>query len=135
MKSADEMGISPKLYSFSLPFGVSVNKVTGMYFIVAVLSAANMYGINIPLTGMVSVVISAMIMNMAAPGMPGGAIIALSVLLSQAGCPIEFTALMISIDTLRDMVHTPTNCVVNLVCTALTAQKEYFIDLEKYNRP
>ena len=135
MKSADEMGIFPKLYSFSLPFGVSVNKTSSMFFIIAVIAAANMYGINITFTAMVSVTISAIIMNIAAPGMAGGAIIALSVLLSQAGCPMEFIALMMSIETIRNMTSSPTNCVVNLVCTALTAQKENLIDLEKYNRP
>ena len=72
MKSAESLGISPKLYSFSLPLGISINKITNcVYFAACVLSAAYMYGINISWSGIMSAGISAVIINMATPGILG----------------------------------------------------------------
>ena len=57
----------------------------------------------------------------------------MSVLLAQAGCPVEFIGLVISIDTLSDMLNTPSTCVGNIACTAITAAQEKILDLEKYS--
>ena len=135
MKSAEALGISQKLYSFSLPLGVSINRLTScVYLAVCVLSASHMYGVNITWAGIISIGVSAIVINMTAPGVPGETIISLSVLLSQAGIPLEFIPVVMSIDTLQDMINTPSNCAGNLTCTLLTAEKENLLDLETYNR-
>ena len=135
MKSAESLGISPKLYSFSLPLGISINKITlCVYFSASVLSAAYMYGINISWIGLISISISAVIINMATPGLPGAEIISLSVLLSQGGIPLEFIPVIISIGTLHDMINTPSICIGNLTCTLLVAEREKLLDFEAYNR-
>ena len=39
-----------------------------------------------------------------------------------------------SIDTLQDMINTPSICIGNIACTILTAEKEKLLDIETYNR-
>ena len=136
MKCSDAMGISPSLYSFSVPVGVSVSKITTpLFYAVTVLSAANLYGVNITPSAIIQLSVTILLLAVTTPSMPGGGVISLSVLLSQAGCPLEFVGIALSLEMIIDFTATMTICQGNLVCTLLAAADDNLLDREKYNRP
>lgn len=133
MKCCDDMGISPKIYSLSVPLCTSVCKAAfPITFSVFTLSAANMYGVEISASGLISLALSIIVLTISAPGLPGAAIIALSALLAQAGCPLEFLGIALSISALEDLFNTPTTCMGNIACSIIAADGGNLIDREKY---
>lgn len=134
LKSCEAMGISPKVYSFSIPLGTSLNKIgDSMFYAVVVLAAANMYGVNLQVSRIASLTFSILIVSLATPGLPGAGLITLSILLIQTRCPVEFVSIVLGIEAIHDMFATITNCMGNVACTLVTAAKENMLDIEKYN--
>ncbi len=135
MRCCRSMGISERLYSFAIPLGISLCKATiPIYYSVLLISAANMYGVAMPFSKIISLSVLIIILSLALPGIAGGALISLSVLLSEAGCPLEFIAFAAMIDNIADITATPVVCMNNIACTLLTASKEGLLDLEMYNK-
>ena len=133
LKAADACGISPKLSSFAVPIGASLNK-NGfcLSLSVIVMSIANMYGVNLSWLQIISLGISIVII---APGTSWTPVIALSTLFTQAGCPVHAIGMIMSIYTLLDMADTVTCCNGTLVSTLLAAKSEGMLDTAEYNRP
>ena len=76
-----------------------------------------------------------LIMSVATPAIPGAAMIAMSVLLTQAGCPVEFIGIAMGIDTLRDMAGTTTACAGHIAAEVIVAKLEGELDMEQYYKP
>ena len=134
MKCCDEMGISPKIYSLSIPLCTSIGKVAfPVTFTTMTLSAANMYGVELSASAMISLAFSIIVLTISTPGLPGAGIIALSALLSQAGCPLEFVGIAISLEAIDDLFNTPTTCMGNVACTIIAADGNNLIDREKFS--
>ncbi|MBR1657486.1 MAG: dicarboxylate/amino acid:cation symporter [Synergistaceae bacterium] len=134
MKCAEELGVPSSVYSFSIPVGVSMNKIYSFsYFIIIVFSAANMYGIEMTLSTAVSTVLTSLILSVVTPSLPGAGLITMSAALSQAGCPLDFLGIGASIEMIVDFAATLLISFGNLVCTVFAANSENLIDREKYN--
>ena len=133
MKCCDNMGIFQKIYSLSIPLCTSVCKAAFPIILsILTLSAANMYGVEISALGMISLALSVIVLTISKPGLPGSGIIALSALLAQAGCPLEFLGIALSIDVLGDLFSTTTTCIGNIACTIIAADGGGLIDRVKY---
>ncbi|MBQ9390074.1 MAG: dicarboxylate/amino acid:cation symporter [Synergistaceae bacterium] len=136
LKSCAAMGISPSLYSFSIPLATSVNKVySAAYYVTIVISASNLYGINIPPVSIIMLILMSSLMSIATPSIFGAGLITLSVLFSEFGCPVEFIGIVVPIDILTDFTATVLVCLGHIVCTLLAASSGNLIDREQYNRP
>ena len=135
MKCSDEMGVPSSLYSLSVPLGLSLGKAsTPVYYLVMVLSAANLYDVEVAPSVMAGLVITILLLSITTPAMPGSGLISLSVILTQAGCPVEFLGLAVSIEMLTDFTATITISLGNVVCTLLAAADDNLLDREKFNR-
>ncbi|MBQ4431149.1 MAG: hypothetical protein II877_06565, partial [Synergistaceae bacterium] len=75
------------------------------------------------------------LLTVTTPSMPGAGLISLSVLLAQAGCPLEFVGIAVSIEMMIDFTATMTICQANLACTLLASADDGILDREKYNLP
>ena len=134
MKCCDEMGISKNIYSLSIPLCTSICKAAfPVTFSVMTLAAANMYGIEISASGMISLAFSVIVLTVSTPGLPGAAVIAMSALLAQVGCPLEVLGIAISIEAIEDLINTPTTCMGNIACTIIAADGGNLIDRKKYS--
>ncbi|MBO7430010.1 MAG: dicarboxylate/amino acid:cation symporter [Spirochaetia bacterium] len=123
MKAAGDLGVTPKLYKFSIPVGMTLFKSSLLlYLIIVVCSTANIYGIDMPLSKVISVAFSAIVLVMAMPGIPGVGVILVSTLLTMAGCPIDALGLVIGIDPVIDMLATPIG-VFGVLAAVLTVAK------------
>ncbi len=70
----EKMGIAPKLSSFSIPIGATVNMDGGcLYLSIASIMLARMYGIELTPDVLFTVFITVVALSIGAPGVPGGA--------------------------------------------------------------
>ena len=79
--------------------------------------------------------VSAVMIVMGMPGMPGAGIIGLTILLQQAECPAEAVGIMMGIEPLVDMARTAVNLLGSVFAALVAAKTEGFLDVEQYNHP
>mgnify|MGYP001664409234 CR=1 FL=1 len=64
---------------------------------------AQIYGMNLTPSALVNIIISTVLVAMGCPGVPGGAIIMTTILLTNMGLPLEIVGLIAGIFRLIDM--------------------------------
>lgn len=135
INACEKLGVSPKVYSLSLPLGATVNMDgTCIYLSVVALALARVYGVEIPAAALLSVMISIIVLSVGAPGVPGSGMICLSVLLTQLGVPVEAVGLVIGIDPLIGMLRCMSNCLGDVAVSCTVAKKEKLLDMDKYKQ-
>ena len=125
MKAAESLGIPQKIYSFVLPLGVIFSKnVSIFYRALTALFMAEVFGVEVHAGVVVSVLVSASIITLATPEVPGGAYIAFSALLAQMGVPTEALACIISVDAVMDIFIAVINCFGVMVTSLRISKSE-----------
>jgi Na+/H+-dicarboxylate symporter len=140
-RTADNMGISKGVYSFTLPIGATINMDgTTIYQAICAMFIANAIGVPLTGTQMVLVVITAVLASVGTAGVPGaGALMLLMVLESiglgvEAGTPVAAAyALIFGLDALLDMGRTSLNVTGDLTGALLVSKMENEFDEKKYN--
>ena len=121
----DEFGVSSELSSFSLPLGATINMNGGcIYYAAAIVMTAQIYGMNLTPSALVNIIISTVLVAMGCPGVPGGAIIMTTILLTKMGLPLEIVGLIAGIFRLIDMANTTFNVTGDVVTTMVVARSE-----------
>ena len=130
-----KLGIKKKIYSLSIPIGATINMDgTCVYLGVFALCLAKMYGVSVGQGGMLSMIISIIVLSIGAPGIAGAGLICLSVLLTQLGVPVEAVGIIMGVDSLCGMFRTMSNCLGDVAVTTIVAKSEGEFDQEMYNR-
>jgi len=126
MKCAEEnLGVSPKIASFVLPLGATINMDgTSLYLGVAALFVAQVYGIHLGVSQMLMVVLTATLGSIGAAGVPGAGLIMLTMVLSSVGLPLEGMALVAGVDRVLDMMRTSCNVTGDISCAVVIAASE-----------
>lgn len=126
---AKKAGIGEKVANLTLPIGATVNmNGTAIRFGVAVIFAAEIAGITLSTTDLVSIVITGTLAAIGTAGVPGAGLIGMSIVFSQAGLPIEIVALTAGINVLVDMIFTCGNVTGDLVGAKIVDQTEKAIE-------
>ena len=121
----DEFGVSSELSSFSLPLGATINMNGGcIYYAAAIVMTAQIYGMNLTPSALVNIIISTVLVAMGCLGVPGGAIIMTTILLTNMGLPLEIVGLIAGIFRLIDMANTTFNVTGDVVTTMVVARSE-----------
>ncbi len=130
-----ELAISPDIYTLSIPLGATIN-MDGTCVLMAVqaLTIAKIYGVNVPMSALLTLAISIIVMSIGAPGVPGSGVIILSMLLDQLGVPVEGVALVMGVGPLMGMFISMCNCLGDVVITMVVAKSEKRINLEAYRQ-
>ena len=135
IEACKQMGVSPKVYSLSLPLGATVNMDGScIYLSVFALALARICGIAIPPAALLSVLISIIVLSVGAPGIPGSGLVCLSVLLAQMNVPIEAVALVMGIDPLIGMIRCMSNCLGDVAVSTIVAKQEGILNLDVYRK-
>ena len=128
-----KLGISNKICGLSIPLGSTLNMDgTCVQLAVFSLALAKVYGTPVSSSGLITMAITIIILSMGAPGMPGGTVICLSVLLEQLGVPTEAVGLVMGIGPLLGMFLCMSNCLGDVVVTTIVARSANELNLEKY---
>lgn len=134
MQSLNRMGVSPKVYSFSIPLGATIN-MDGFsaFLMVNILTLAKVAGLEITSSMMAAIVVSILLISMGAPGVPGVAALTIAMLLKQLGLPSEMAMLIIGITAIVDPICTMSNITGDAIVTTIVAKSEGLLDVEKFN--
>lgn len=127
--SAQKAGIPPRYTSFVLPLGATVNMDgTALYECVVVIFIAQLYataaGVEFTLVQQISVVLLALATSIGVAGIPSASLVAIALILTAVGLPVEFLAIVLSVDRLLDMCRTSVNVTSDLTITALISRSE-----------
>ena len=129
----EKMGISPKLSSFSIPVGATVNMDGGcLYLATASIMLARMFGVEIDYNVLFTVFVTVVALSVGAPGVPGAALVCLASIVSALGLPAEATAVVLGIDPICSMLRTALNTVGDIAATTILAKNEKLINEEVY---
>lgn len=134
IRQCGKMGVSEKIYSFSLPLGATINMDGScITLIISSLFFARIYGL--PVTGnmLLSLFIAIIVLSMGSPGVPGGNLVCLTLLVPQIGVPAEAVSLVMGLYPLVGMMQTMANVTGDAVVTTVTASREGMLDKDKFN--
>lgn len=127
------MGIQPRVYTFSIPLGATVNMDgLSMFFVTATLFMAGLYGIDISGSTFATFVMSVMLLSVATPGVPGAGTACQLLLFSIVGLPAEAFSLLIGIAPIIELFITMLNVTGDGAVTTAVASAEGALDKEVY---
>jgi Na+/H+-dicarboxylate symporter len=121
MKTAEEkLKIRPSIAQFLIPFGATINMDgTALYQGVATVFLAQVYGIDLGMTALLLIIVTAVGASIGTPATPGVGIVILATVLRSAGIPASGVALIIGVDRILDMSRTTLNVTGDLTACAV----------------
>lgn len=127
-----QLGISGRIVHFAVPLGQVVFKTGGAVgFFVLALGLAEFYGVAMPLSWVVTGVLTAGLLAIAAPPVPGGSLTCYTVLLTQLGIPAEAVGLAVAGNVILDFFMTSCGISCLQAELMLSANKLGMLDRER----
>lgn len=124
----EELGVSKGISSFVLPLGATVNMDgTALYQGVATVFIAQVYGVELHLGELLTIVLTATLASIGTAGVPSAGIIMLILVLQSigmAGQAAAGIALIMGVDRILDMLRTVTNVTGDLSASVVVARSE-----------
>ncbi|MEJ2140781.1 MAG: dicarboxylate/amino acid:cation symporter [Gammaproteobacteria bacterium] len=103
-------GVSNRTSSFVLPLGATINMDgTALYECVAAMFIAQAYGIELGLATQFMIVIIALLTSIGVAAVPAASLVAITIILSTIGLPVEALGLILAVDRILDMFRTSVN--------------------------
>lgn len=113
------LGIRPRVASFVLPLGATMNmNGTALFEGAVVLFLAQVFGIELSIAQQILVVALCVISAIGVAGVPAGSLPLLMIVLAQVGVPPDGLAIIIGVDRILDMGRTVINVTGDVVCSA-----------------
>jgi Na+/H+-dicarboxylate symporter len=132
----ERMGVNNSIASFTVPFGATINMDgTAIMQGVATVFIANVYSIDLGLTGYLTVILMSVLASIGTAGVPGVGLIMVSMVFTQVGLPIEGIGLILGVDRLMDMIRTAVNVSGDAVVSTIVAKSEGKLDITMYANP
>ena len=129
----EKMGVSPRLSSFSIPLGATVNMDGGcFYFSIQAILLAKMYGVEMTPAFIWALFITVVALSVGAPGVPGGSFVCLTSIIVSFGVPVEAAAIVLGIDPLTSMFRTTINTMGDIAVTTALSKNENMMDEAVY---
>ena len=125
LSSARRAGVSEGTTSFVLPLGATVNMDgTALFECVVVIFIAQAFGADLTVVDQILVVVLALLTSVGVAGIPAASLVAITLILTVLGLPLEAIGLYIAVDRILDMCRTSVNVTSDLTVTALVARTE-----------
>jgi Na+/H+-dicarboxylate symporter len=103
-------GVSNRTSSFVLPLGATVNMDgTALYECVAAMFIAQAYGLELGFAEQFTVVLVALLTSIGVAGIPAASLVAITIILTAIGLPVEAVGLILAVDRVLDMCRTSVN--------------------------
>jgi len=132
---AEKMGVSRRISSFTIPLGATINMDgTAIMQGVAVVFAAQAFGIDLGVSGYLTVIATATLASIGTAGVPSVGLITLTMVFASVGLPIEAIAWIMGIDRILDMTRTAVNITGDAVCTTIVAYQDKAMDVEMFKK-
>jgi Na+/H+-dicarboxylate symporter len=116
-------GVPNKYTSFVLPLGATVNmNGTALYECMAAMFIAQAYGLELSIVTQFLVVTIALITSIGVAGVPSASLVAIAIILTAIGLPIEAIGVLLVFDRILDMSRTATNVFGDACCCVIVAR-------------
>ncbi len=129
------LGVKPEYAAFAVPLGATI-KMDGcgaIYPAVTAVFVAQYFGIDLSLTQYLTILLASVLGSFGTAGVPGTAIVMVTLVLSAAGLPLEGIGYIVAIDRILDMVRTMTNVTGQMLVPVLVAKETGLLDEAIYN--
>lgn len=122
----ENLGVSKDYASFVLPLGATINMdgCGGIYPAIAAIFIAHLYGIDLTAFDYLLIAGTATLASVGTAGVPGTAMVMLTVTLSVVGLPIEGIAFIAAVDRIIDMMRTTTNVTGDTMVALVIGRSE-----------
>lgn len=118
-------GVSNRVSGFTLPLGATVNMDgTALYECVAAMFIAQAYGLSLDLTTQFTIVLIALLTSIGVAGIPSASLVAITIILSAIGLPVEAIGMILVVDRVLDMCRTAVNVFSDSVAAVTIARLE-----------
>ena len=125
IECCNEMGAEPEISSFVLPLGATINMDgTAIYQAVCAVFIACCYGVDLTLSQMAMIVLTATLASVGTAGVSGAGMIMLAMVLASVGLPVEGIAIIAGVDKLFDMGRTTLNITGDATCAMWISKAE-----------
>ena len=130
---AKKMGVAKRISSYTIPLGATINMDgTAIMQGVAVVFAAQAFGIVLTPMDYVTVIGTATLASIGTAGVPSVGLVTLTMVFNSVGLPVEAIGLIMGIDRILDMARTAVNITGDAVCTTIVAHQNNAIDKEVF---
>ena len=123
--STDDLGAPEAISNFTLPLGCTINMCGGACsFCCLALFVSDFYSLDLPLTQFAAMAVVATLINMAAPGIPGGGIVLMTSFLTLFSMPLDLIGPIAAFYRLLDMAFTTINVEGDVAANLIIAKSE-----------
>jgi proton glutamate symport protein len=128
----ERFGVPKNIVAFVLPTGYSFNlDGTTLYLSLASVFVAQLAGVPLTASQQLLMMLTLMLASKGVAGVPRGALVVLTAMLTQFGLPLEGAAILLGIDQVMDMGRTAVNVMGNCIATVVVARWEGVFDDEQ----
>jgi Na+/H+-dicarboxylate symporter len=121
----EAFGVDKKVVGFTLPLGYAFNlDGSMMYQSFAAIFIAQAFGVDMPLSQQVIMLLVLMLSSKGMASVPRGSVVVVAAVAPMFNLPVAGVALVLAIDQILDMGRTMTNVIGNSVATAVIAKWE-----------
>ncbi|MGL4572859.1 MAG: cation:dicarboxylate symporter family transporter [Clostridium sp.] len=125
MEKMEKFGCPKAITSFVIPTGYSFNlDGSTLYQSIAALFIAQIYGIHLPLSAQINLVLVLMLTSKGMAGVPGASFVVLLATVGSLGIPVEGVAFIAGIDRIVDMARTVVNVLGNSLAVVVISKWE-----------
>ena len=125
MEKMEAFGCPKAITSFVIPTGYSFNlDGSTLYQSIAALFIAQIYGIHLPLSAQINLVLVLMLTSKGMAGVPGASFVVLLATVGSLGIPVAGVAFIAGIDRIVDMARTVVNVLGNSLAVVVISKWE-----------
>ena len=120
-----KLGYKEEHVNFIIPFGATINMDgTALFECVAVIFIAQLYGVDLSYIDQFLILSLALITSIGVAGIPSASFVAIIVILSSVGLPLEAVGIILGIDRVLDMLRTSVNVFGDSCCVSALSSKQ-----------
>ena len=121
----DNAGVSNRVTSFVLPLGATINMDgTALYECVAAIFIAQAFGLELTFVTQFTILLIAHLTSIGVAGIPAASLVAITIILSAIGLPLEAVGVILAVDRLLDMFRTSVNVFSDSCGAVIIARSE-----------
>ena len=134
LEKLTEMGVSKDISSFTIPLGATINMDgTAIMQGVAVMFAAQAYGVDLGISAIISVIITAVMASVGPAAVPSAGMVTLSMVFTSVGLPSTIIGIILGIDSILNMCRTTVNVTGDAICTIIVSFRNKAMDTRMFN--
>jgi len=123
-ESTSTLELPAEISTFFLPLATSVFRAgSAAMLTIGVLFVARLYGVELGVTQLASVVVTSALVSFSVPAIPSGSILVMVPVMMAAGVPVAGIGILLGIDTIPDMFRTTTNVIGSMSAATLVARE------------